>query len=334
MTTFRVGIAGFGYTGQLHSEACRQIPGVEVVAVADPAVDLSCVPPGVAAHADYRELLALDLDALHICLPTSIHAEAACLALRAGKHVLIEKPIATSMAEAEQMMAEARKTSRCLYTGMTHRFYPEIREAKKRVEDGEIGDLVMIRDSIFEYAGLLGGPSWYRSKQFAGGGTVLSSGVHLVDRVMWFFGRLPVSVSGVMSSAMLRGEVEDSAQMGLVFDSPCSAQLTFGWLAEPHPLICDLELTGTRGSIVVHTWEGYECRTAAGVRHYPIYKSEPHAHKVIIGLRDEIAEFYAAVRDGREPWPTVQETSHAVRVVEAFYEAARTGCTVSLKGSL
>lgn len=334
MSSLRVGIAGFGYTGQLHCEACLQLPGVEVVALADPAIDPSRVPIGVATYVDHRDLVALDLDTIHICLPTSFHAEAACLALQAGKHVLIEKPIGISTVEAERMMMEAQKASRYLYTGMTHRFYPEIRETKKRVEDGEIGDLVMIRDSIFEYAGFLGGPSWYRSKQFAGGGTVLSSGVHLVDRVMWFFDGFPVSVSGVMSNAMLGGEVEDSAQMSLVFNSPRSAQLTFGWLAQPHPLICDLEVIGTRGSIVVHTWQGYECRTAAGVRHYPIYTSEPHTQKVLRGLKDEIAEFCTAVRNGREPWPPVRETSRAVQVVEAFYEAAQTGRTVFLKRPL
>lgn len=330
----RAGIAGFGYTGQLHYEACRRLPGIEVVAIADPMVDPSRLPPDVTTYADYRDLMTLDLDTIHICLPTVLHAESACLALQSGMHVLIEKPIATSTSEAESMMAEARRASRFVYTGMTHRFYPEIREAKKRVDDGEIGELVMIRDSILEYVGLLGGPSWYRSRKLAGGGTVLSSGVHLVDRVAWFFGSSPVAVSGAMSNAMLGGEVEDSAQMSLLFDPPRSAQITFGWLVEPHPLVCDLELIGTRGSIVVHTWQGYECRTPAGVKHYPIYTSESHQHKVIIGLMGEIAEFCNAVREGRTPWPPVEETSRAVRVVEAFYEAAETGHTISLKGSL
>ena len=334
MNSLRIGIAGFGYTGQLHSEVCQQLPGVEVVAIADPEIERSRVPAGASAYSDYRDLITLDLDTIHICLPTSFHADAACQALQAGKHVLIEKPIAASMAEAKRMMAEAKKASRYLCTGMTHRFYPEIREGKKRVEDGEIGELVMIRDSILEYAGLLGGPSWYRSKELAGGGTVLSSGVHLVDRVMWFFGKQPVSVSGATSNAMLRGEVEDTAQMSLLFDPTGSAQLTFGWLAEPHPLVCDLELIGTRGSIVVHTWQGYECRTDKGVRHYPIYTTEPHTHKVMIGLREEIAEFCAAIRQGREPWPAVEETTHALHVVEAFYESARNGCTVSLNQCL
>ena len=261
-----------------------------------------------------------------------MHAESAILALRAGCHVLIEKPIATSMADAERMMGEARSAQRHLCTGMTHRFYPEVRQAKECVESGEIGEVVMVRDSILEYAGLLGGPSWYRSRGMAGGGTVLSSGVHLVDRVLWFLGKTPSSVSGFVSNRMLAGEVEDTAQMSLNFDG-CSAQITFGWLAHPHPLVCDLELIGTRGSIVVHTWQGWELRGPEGVRHHPIYTSEPHQVKVIAGLRDEILEFCNAVREGRIPWPPVEETSRAVRIVESFYEAAQSGETVRLKGA-
>jgi predicted dehydrogenase len=328
----RIGIVGFGYTGRLHLEACRRLGNTRVVAVADSVPQaLGQASGDLLKFRDYRELLSLDLDVVHICLPTSLHAEAALGALESGKHVLVEKPIAATVEEAEEMMTVAQKAGRLLYTGMTHRFYPEIRQAKQRVEDGEIGEVVMIRDSIFESVGFLGAPAWYQSKRLAGGGTVLSSGVHLVDRVLWFANKTPTFVFGSVSNKMLGGEVEDTAQMSLCFDSSCFGQLTFGWLANPHPLICDLELTGTRGSIVVHTWQGYELRRADGVKQFPIYTSESHQEKVLVGLRDEILEFYTAVREGREPWPSVQETSRAIRVVESFYESARTGAVVRLE---
>src|SRR5262245_57979131 len=117
MRRLRVGIAGFGYIGQLHFIACNQLPGIEVIAVADRQLDASRVPAGVAMFRDYRDMFSLDLDTVHICLPTSLHLEAACDALRAGYHVLIEKPIAANMAEAERMMNEARIAQRYLYTG-------------------------------------------------------------------------------------------------------------------------------------------------------------------------------------------------------------------------
>ena len=103
-----------------------------------------------------------------------------------------------------------------------------------------------------------------------------------------------------------------------------SAQLSFGLLAEPHPLVCDLELIGTRGSLVVHTWRGYELRTGRGVERHEVYTDEPHVDKVVFGIRGEIAEFCAAIQEGREPKPSVKESTRALRVIEAAYRSMRT----------
>ena len=105
---------------------------------------------------------------------------------------------------------------------------------------------------------------------------------------------LEAGATPMVEHGVLGGEVEDTAQMSLGFDASCFAQLIFGWLAEPHPLVCDLELTGTRGSIVVHTWQGYELRNAKGVTHYPLYTTESHREKVMVGLRGEIGEVCGA----------------------------------------
>ena len=113
--------------------------------------------------------------------------------------------------------------------------------------------------------------------------------------------------------------------MSLGFSSGKSAQLSFGMLAEPHPLVCDLELIGTRGSLVVHTWKGYEHRSANGTEYHEIYKSEPHIDKVLVGLRAEIEEFSSAITEGRDPQPDVEESTRALRVIAAFYQAAQTG---------
>lgn len=327
----RAGIIGLGYIGGLHLRAAALVPGVRVVAIADPhAAAREAAPAGVERLADYRDLLERDLDFVTICLPTALHHPVALAALEAGRHVLIEKPVTATYAEAEDLMAAARARGRVLYTGMTHRFYPEIRAVRERLDQGEFGEVVMLRDCILESLGFLGGPAWYRDPAAAGGGTVLSSGIHLVDRVLWFAGRRPRSVSGCTSNRLLGGPLEDAAQMTLDFGPGCSAQLTFGWLAEPHPLVCDLEIIGTRGSAVIHTWQGYELRTAAGTTAHAVYGDEPHVDKVVAGLRGEIAEFAAALRAGRDPWPPVEESSLALEVVEAFYRAARSRTSVAL----
>jgi predicted dehydrogenase len=206
---------------------------------------------------------------------------------------------------------------------MTHRFYPEVREAYRLVQEGAIGDVVFLRDCVYEHFGFLNSPNWYLDPQHAGAGIVLSSGIHLVDRVLWFAGEMPSCVRGSMSNSFLHHSVEDAAQMSLEFPGGRSAQLSFGFLAEPHPLVSDLEIVGTRGSIIVHTWRGYELHTRAGTSVRDWYTDHPHMEKVLVGLRGEVAEFCRAIRNGEQPWPNVEESTCALQVVMEFYRAAR-----------
>jgi len=323
MKGLSAGIIGFGYTGRLHLEAYEK-SGVHVAAVAEPQpAVLDTVPAGIKRFADYRELLTSSVDVVSICTPTALHCEQTLLALAAGKHVLLEKPIATTVADAQRMSAAEKQSGRRVLVGMTHRFYPEILEAKRIVENGGIGEILMIRDCILEHFGFVGAPRWYLQPELAGGGTVLSSGVHLVDRVLWFLDEMPVSIYGFTNNRFLNQQVEDAAQMMLGFRSGRSAQITFGLLPEPHPLICDLELIGTRGSIVVHTWSGYEVRTGQDIRHRFIYTSETHHEKVLVGVAAEVRELCAAIAEGRSPRPSIEESTRPIQVIEEFYSVAR-----------
>jgi predicted dehydrogenase len=326
VTGLRVGILGFGYTGRLHLRAWQQTPGIQVVGVAETsAQSRAAVPQGVVAFDECTELLGLDLDAVSICLPTYLHRPAVLAALVKGIHVLVEKPIGVSVAEAEEMIAASRAADRILFVGMTHRFYPEVRQVKQLVDSGIIGQVVLARDCILEHLGFLSLPPWYLDPKAAGGGTVWTSGIHLVDRVVWFMNEAPDRVVGVAGNQFLQQPIEDAAQMLLLFPSGRSAQLSFGFLKEPHPLVCDLEVIGTRGSVVVHTWQGYKVRTAAGVQRKEIYRDEPHHEKVLIALTAEIREFCDAIREGRKPDPSVEESTRALRVAAAFYRSVQSG---------
>ena len=135
MAEIRVGVIGFGYMGKLHAEAFASIPGTRVAAIAEPHPRVeSAMPSGARHHHDYRELLASNLDAVSVCVPTHLHFQITLEALAAGKHVLLEKPIAVNLEEANQMLGAARTAGKTLFVGMTHRFYPELREAKKLLE--------------------------------------------------------------------------------------------------------------------------------------------------------------------------------------------------------
>ena len=331
MTALRVGVIGYGYTGKIHAQACLAQKGARLVAIADADSDrLRDLPPGVRACRSYEELVESGVDAVSICLPTHLHCKVAVDALERGKHVLVEKPIAVSVEEAERMLRAAKAAGRVLYVGMTHRFYPELREAKKLVDDGAIGSIVACNDCALEHIGFLNTPPWYMEKKFSGGGPALTSGIHLVDRLRWFTGDEVRMVAGAAANPYFGADVEDAGQMFLRFRGGISAQVTVAFMREPHPLVCDLQVIGTRGSITVHTWRGYDLWNAAGHREKIFYTDEAHRDKVQVGIEGEMKEFCSSIAEERDPWPSAEESTRALRVVLAYYQAAETGGAIEL----
>ena len=331
MRPLRVGAIGYGYTGKIHAQALLAEPGAQLTAIADSQPDrIKDLPPGVRGYANYEDLLKSEVDAVSICLPTYLHCKVALDALACDKHVLVEKPIAVNVEEAERMLRAARTTGCVLYVGMTHRFYPELREAKKLVDDGAIGDIVACTDCALEQLGFLDLPPWYLQRQFAGGGTALTSGIHLVDRLRWFTGDEVKTVAGSAANPYFGSDVEDAAQMFLRFERGISAEITLAFMREKHPLVCDLRVIGSRGTIVVHTWCGYELWNASGHRENMIYTDEPHVAKVQVGIAGEIAEFCSSIASGSSPWPSAEESTRALAIVMAFYRAAKNGEIIEL----
>jgi predicted dehydrogenase len=155
------------------------------VADTDPEKAASAELAGVEFYSELDALLAdPDLHAVSICLPTATHHSAAIKALQNGKHVLVEKPVACTEQQAAEMVDLARERTRVLMVGMTHRFYPEFQIARDLLRNGAIGRPVFCRDSIVEHFGMLNLSSWYVDPRQAGGGAVMTSGIHIVDRVL------------------------------------------------------------------------------------------------------------------------------------------------------
>jgi predicted dehydrogenase len=167
-------------------------------------------------------------------------------------------------------------------------------------------------------------------KKHSGGGPALTSGIHLVDRLRWFVGDEVKTVSGSATNQYFNGDVEDAGQMLLQFRSGISAQITVAFMRDPHPLVCDLQLIGTKGSIVVHTWHGYELWNQAGHKRRTFYTDQEHRAKVEVGVAGEIREFCASIIERRTPWPSAEDSTRSFRVVMAYYEAAETGRAIQL----
>jgi len=203
MAKLKVGIIGTGMiTVSGHLPAWKNLPdAVEIVAVADILEDrahLVAETEGIPhAYGDWRTMLEkTDLDVVSICTPNSYHKEQAIAALDAGAHVLCEKPVATSRADAVAMFDAADAAGRILFVGQSSRFTPQARAAKEACASGRLGEMYYAETYFLRRRGV---PTWgqFHMKEHSGGGPIYDLGVHAIDLLYWLMGNPKVTaVSG------------------------------------------------------------------------------------------------------------------------------------------
>ncbi|MCP2031211.1 putative dehydrogenase [Okibacterium sp. HSC-33S16] len=237
MTT--IAILGAGSMGHTHAAAWTEL-GCDIAYVCSPSGTALAEAPGAQTVTELAEVLAdPSVDIVSICTPTPTHREFAVRSLAAGKHVLLEKPIALSVADALAISAAAQASSRILMVAHVVRFFEGYRRARADVEAGRIGTVLSARARR-----LITKPDtqwWYDPA--ASGGAVVDVGIHDFDQLNLFLGT-PVAVTSRAASAL--GPIEttvdyESGALGTV--------LTFADLPEGAPFTTSLELIGTDGLI-------------------------------------------------------------------------------------
>lgn len=197
-----VAVIGAGAIGVEHIASFQQHPAARVVALADTSPERGNEAAnkfGVAeAVTDYRHLLARrDISAVSIALPNYLHASVALDALRAGKHVMIDKPMATNARDGAQLAAEAKKRGRLLLVGQNNRFSAEVQAARQFIDRGVLGEVYHAKTAWIRRSGIPRIGSWFTQKKFAGGGCTYDIGVHALDRCLYLMGEFDaVAVSG------------------------------------------------------------------------------------------------------------------------------------------
>ena len=204
LPSLRVGLAGCGRIARgVHLPILAALPGVHVAAIADADRDAcaraSRVVPSAHALADYRELCALaDLDAVVICLPSALHADAGLRAIEAGHALYLEKPIATTVADAERLVSAGARAGRPAMTGFNYRFHPLALDLRARVAAGEVGAIVACRTTFSAPAHAR--PGW-KGQVATGGGVLLDYASHHIDLLRWITGCEVRVVSASVQSA-------------------------------------------------------------------------------------------------------------------------------------
>jgi predicted dehydrogenase len=255
----RVAVVGCGTQSQLaHIPALKQNPSVEVVALCDTDVrklNQLCVIHKIEKHyVDFDDLKEDgEIDAVVIATPNHLHAPMAIAAMRYGKDVLCEMPLALNSAEVKQMMASAEREKRKLMPAMNTRLRPDIQTIRRFVEGGELGDLYYCKTGWLQGRESWSLSGWRGQRLRAGGGAFLSLGTALLDAVLALLApHTPVSVIGAAHHRAPQSEVEDTAFAMIRFEPDLTLTVEVGWSMLQEKDLTYLNLFGNAGAALLN----------------------------------------------------------------------------------
>jgi predicted dehydrogenase len=329
-----VGLVGVGAAAQInHIPALKRTPGLELVALCDPdeekaarvaqkfGVPVSCTRIEEMLDRD-------DIDAVDICTPNFLHAPIATAALEAGKHVLCERPLARSAAEATAMIKAARKADRLLMCAVAHRFRPDAQLLRTFVAKGDLGEIFHAKAGWLRQRTEWNSDRWRQQKKESGGGVVLDLGFQMLDLSLWTLGGTAVeSVTATMHRSR-KGEVEDSATafFRLASGSTLTLELTWGLLMEKD--FAYLNLFGSGGAALLNPFRVHKGMHGTLVNVTPELDNARNQYKQSVDA--QMAHFADALRKSAKPMGTGDEILPVMEVLDAMYRSADQGKEIRL----
>jgi UDP-N-acetyl-2-amino-2-deoxyglucuronate dehydrogenase len=348
---FRFGLIGAGAVATIHVLAMRTVPGVEVVAVADPDTERAktlAERHGIPEVYESAEALLAGaaVDAVAVLTPHHLHLPAVVAAARAGRHVLVEKAIAPSLDAADRMIEACRRHGVTLGGVFQNRFSPAGQALRAVVRDGRLGRvfLASITVKVGRSAEYYRGAPWRGRLEEAGGGVLMVQAIHTLDLLQWVLG-MPRRVLARTATAVHPVAVEDLAAGLLELAGGAIAVLQATTAAVPE-IPPELELHGDRGSAVVFDSRGYlgfwsstRDRPTPLPARWQLYAEGFHEQEPTAPSQAsadlhaaQIADFVAAVREGRPPAVDGTEARKALVIVDALYRSAQSEDWVAISG--
>ncbi|MFC4810646.1 Gfo/Idh/MocA family protein [Paenibacillus sp. GCM10023250] len=348
----RIGVIGAGSISDQHLNAYRRNPRAELAAVCDKNEDRAKAKAekhGVPhTYADYRDLLAdPGIDAVSVCTWNDSHAEISIAALEAGKHVLCEKPLCTTVEEALRVEQAAKRSGKTLQVGFVRRYGANTRIVKAMADRGEFGELYYAKASCIRRLGNPGG--WFADKERSGGGPLIDVGVHVIDLCWYLMGRpKTISVSGntyaklgnranVQNLAYYKSSdydpalntVEDLANALIRFDNGASLLVDVSFALHAKEDELSVKLYGEKGGVELEpelTFVTERCDT--------ILNMTPQIDRLTFdfaaGFRDEIDHFVEACRGVKPTLSPVEDGVEMMKILCGIYESAEKGEEIRL----
>lgn len=339
--TVKIGVVGCGAIAErLHVPDLHYSPHAEVVALCDgnqarAEALASRFAPGARIYTDYHALLQdPGVEAVVICTPNTTHGPMTIAAAAAGKHVMVEKPMATSLDEAKQMVDAAKQHGVILMVNQTQRRAPAHLKAKEVLSSGILGEVLYVI-GMFGHAGpddWSPGSDWFFNKEEARFGAMADLGIHKADLLRYLTGQEIVEISAYTARLEKSGDVEDNFSSCIKFEGGAIGTLGASWTAKG--LGSNFAIFHcTNGTLRVHMWPDEPCVAhlvnPKSVIHFespaPL-NDYPESWGVDVG-----GAFARAILGLEAPFCTGEEGMRSLAVIMAAEESARTGQAVKVK---
>src|SRR3954469_5058069 len=299
VSALRVGVVGAGVMGSNHARVLAGLPGVTLVGIVDPLPDhraRATALVGCRAFAELDELFDEGVDAITIAAPTHLHHEIALACITRNIHILVEKPIASTVEEGQDIVNAAKSAGVTLMVGHVERFNPAVAAIKQAISGEDILSIGITRVGPFP-------------PRMSNVGVVIDLAVHDIDLIRWFTESEIVEVQPQLSSAV--AEREDIALLQFRTASGVLAHINTNWLT---PFKARSVTVATRGKYVmgdlltrqVTEFFGFQADGFYSMRHLSVGPDEP--------LRAELISFIESVREGKPPAVTGEEGVGALEI--------------------
>lgn len=354
--TVRIGIVGCGgIANGKHMPSLKKLSNVEMVAFCDiveeravkAAADYGVA--GAKVYTDYKEMLKdKSLDVVHVLTPNKSHSFITVDALESGKHVMCEKPMAKSTAEAQKMVDAAKRTGKMLTIGYQNRQRPDSLYLKQLCEDGELGEIYYAKAHAIRRRAV---PTWgvFLNEDEQGGGPLIDIGTHALDLALWMMDNYKVkSVMGNIYHKL--GSKENAANAWGPWDPKefTVEDSAFGFITMENGATINLEASWALNSLDVDEAKVSLCGTEAGAdmkdglringeKNSRMYTTKPelgaggvafYSGKTEDAADVEARKWIDCVLNGKQPTVTPEQAIVVTQVLEAIYESARTGKAV------
>ncbi len=337
MDQLNVGVIGLGM-GEAHLKGYENCSRANVVSVCDidgeRLAEILDGRDGIDGYEDYNDMLARsDLEAVSIALPNYLHAPVTKDALRAGKHVLCEKPMAMDAQEARDMKEMAEELGLTLMMHFNMRFMTTAATVRPLIDRGKVGEIYHATTTYTRRNGYPNPGTWFGQREKSGGGPMIDLGVHRLDLTLWLMGYpQPTSVLGNTYDKLAReklGDVEfdceDFSSAMVRFQNGSTLYVTASWDGhQQEQTEQSMQLYGTRGSVFEDAGDVTYCTTEDGeasTEHLESKESEesPQDH------------FVRTILAGEAPDPSAEHGVIVMQILDAIYESARTGRPVEIQ---